>query len=217
MAFPFSNTGKACALISSAVVFRCVLSARSVKYIPARMSICSTTAAEVTAIKIVSVSSMFVLARRRERHGMIPLQFGGCRFAFVSRGLAIGLASCLIRSPDLVFLRVQIIAAFVWPGSRLVFGLLRPVFTRVAALFGGFANLLAGFLAGLGRIQDSQRRPDAQPSQKPQDSAAILLCHNCLLQECSRVRMLALVLENYKPAAPLSQIKNALRTATCPV
>src|ERR1035438_566190 len=202
MAFPFSITGKAWALISSAVVFRCVLSARNVKYIPARISICSTTAAEVTAIKIVSFSSMSVLARRRERHGTILLQFGGCRFAFVGRGLTIGLASCLVGGSDLVFLRIQVVAAFVSPRSGLLFCLLRAVFHRVAALLGGFANLLASFLAGLGRIQNSQRRADAQPSQKPQDSATVIVCHKCLLGYCSQVRMLALVLENYKPADP---------------
>src|SRR5271165_831089 len=59
--------------MSSAVVFRCVLSARKVKNIPARRSICSTTAAEVTAIKIVSFSSMSVLAPGAQTQGNHPV------------------------------------------------------------------------------------------------------------------------------------------------
>ena len=43
---------------SSVAAYTPAASFRMVKNIPARMSICSTTAAEVTAMKIVSLSSM---------------------------------------------------------------------------------------------------------------------------------------------------------------
>jgi hypothetical protein len=85
---------------------------------------------------------------------------------------------------------------------------LRAILHHVAALFGSFANLLAGFFTGFRCVENSQCCSDAQSGQEPKDSAAIIISHKCLLQESSRDRMLALALWNYKPVIPYFRSQN---------
>src|SRR6185312_13301523 len=141
MEWASSAVGRTLVLTSSARDSTFALVLRMAKYIPASMPACRSTAAAVTAIKVINQPFIFMRGSAVQKLNVFTIAF--CR-----RNLfTIGSPSGINRRPDLFSLRVVNLATLLGPGFGVFASVFGALAQKVSALFSfghqDFARLIA--------------------------------------------------------------------------
>jgi hypothetical protein len=109
----------------------------------------------------------------------LALLAGSCA-RLLGCGFPIRLLACVNRRTELVFLLRNVVATAIHPGACLFARLAGTIGNRVTTLLGRIANLLPGLVSGAWGVKNADCCANTQSRKKPQETAAIVISHDCL-------------------------------------